>query len=208
MQSYTFFMKLLLVSQKRITFVFVKFYVKCYECGRVFRINVQKYGISKYRCPDCGNVVPFLLVEQGGGAMPVVQAKAMKGRPHPQPPSRAELAPPSPSPRGEEPKRLDDQSPKRLNDQSPKRLGFWRRLWSAFTWLFHIIVRFLRWVAKKIRIFREKYEDADLWLFFGFSFLFIVGVIFGLWLMAQITILLSDVHSWFFQMFLKLKFMF
>ena len=197
MQSYTFFMKLLLVSQKRITFVFVKYYVKCYQCGRVFRINVQRYGVSKYRCPDCGNVVPFLLVEQGGGAMPVVQAKAMKGRP-----------PPQPLPKGEEHKRLDDQSPKRLNDQSPKRLGFWRRLWSAFTWLFHIIVRFLRWVVKKIRIFREKYEDADLWLFFGFSFLFIVGVIFGLWLMAQITILLSDVHSWFFQMFLKLKFMF
>lgn len=195
MQSYTFFMKLLLVSQKRITFVFVKYYVKCYQCGRVFRINVQRYGVSKYRCPDCGNVVPFLLVEQGGGAMPVVQAKAMKGRPQP-------------LPRGEEPKRLDDQSPKRPNDQSPKRIGFWRRLWSAFTWLFHIIVRFLRWVVKKIRIFREKYEDADLWLFFGFSFLFIVGVIFGLWLMAQITILLSDVHSWFFQMFLKLKFMF
>ena len=181
MQSYTFFMKLLLVSQKRITFVFVKYYVKCYQCGRVFRINVQRYGVSKYRCPDCGNVVPFLLVEQGGGAMPVVQAKAMKGRPHP-----------PPLPKGEE----------------PKRLGFWRRLWSAFTWLFHIIVRFLRWVVKKIRIFREKYEDADLWLFFGFSFLFIVGVIFGLWLMAQITILLSDVHSWFFQMFLKPKFMF
>lgn len=164
----------------------MKFYVKCYECGRVFRINVQKYGVSKYRCPDCGNVVPFLLVEQGGGAMPVVQAKAMKG---------------------EEPKRLDDQSPKRPNDQSPKRLGFWRRLWSAFMWLFGIIARFLRWVAKKIRTFREKYEDADLWLFFGFSFLFVVVVIFGLWLMAQITILFSDVHSWFFQMFLKLKFM-
>ena len=174
----------------------MKFYVKCYECGRVFRINVQKYGVSKYRCPDCGNVVPFLLVEQGGGAMPVVQAKVMKGRPHLQP-----------LPRGEEPKRIDDQSPKRPNDQSPKRLGFWRRLWSAFMWLFGIIARFLRWVAKKIRTFREKYEDADLWLFFGFSFLFVVVVIFGLWLMAQITILFSDVHSWFFQMFLKLKFM-
>lgn len=74
-------------------------------------------------------------------------------------------------------------------------------------WLFGIIARFLRWVAKKIRTFREKYEDADLWLFFGFSFLFVVVVIFGLWLMAQITILFSDVHSWFFQMFLKLKFM-
>jgi hypothetical protein len=35
----------------------------------VFRINVQKYGVSKYRCPDCGNVVPFLYSEQG----PVVQ---------------------------------------------------------------------------------------------------------------------------------------
>ena len=222
MQSYTFLLKLLFVSQKRITFVFVKFYVKCYECGRVFRINVQKYGVSKYRCPDCGNVVPFLLVEQGGGAMPVVQAKAMKGRPHPQPltkgeePKRLDDDPTPSLPRGGSSKRLDDDptpslprggSSKRPNDQSPKRIGFWRRLWGAFTWLFHIIVRFLRWVAKKIRIFREKYEDADLWLFFGFSFLFIVGVIFGLWLMAQITILLSDVHSWFFQMFLKLKFM-
>ena len=135
--------------------------MKCYECGRVFRINVQKYGVSKYRCPDCGNVVPFLLTDQG----PVVQAMPMK------------------------------------------RPSFWRRLWSAFMWLFHLIVRFLKWCNRKIRTFREKYEDADLWLFFGFSFLFVVGVIVGLWLMAQITILFSDVHSWFFQMFLKLKFM-
>jgi len=188
----------------------VKFYVKCYECGRVFRINVQKYGVSKYRCPDCGNVVPFLLVEQGGGAMPVVQAKAMKGRPQPLPkgeePKRLDDQSPK-RPNDQSPKRPNDQSPKRLNDQSPKRQGFWRRLWGAFMWLFGIIVRFLRWVAKKIRTFREKYEDADLWLFFGFSFLFVVVVIFGLWLMAQITILFSDVHSWFFQMFLKLKFM-
>jgi len=188
----------------------VKFYVKCYECGRVFRINVQKYGVSKYRCPDCGNVVPFLLVEQGGGAMPVVQAKAMKGRPQPLPkgeePKRLDDQSPK-RPNDQSPKRPNDQSPKRLNDQSPKRQGFWRRLWGAFMWLFGIIARFLRWVAKKIRTFREKYEDADLWLFFGFSFLFVVVVIFGLWLMAQITILFSDVHSWFFQMFLKLKFM-
>ena len=188
-------MKLLLVSQKRITFVFVKYYVKCYQCGRVFRINVQKYGVSRYRCPDCGNVVPFLLTDQG----PVVQAMPMKGK--------KEKVHLQALPKEGDPKRLSDQSPKRPDDPSPTRLGFWRRLWGAFMWFFGIIVRFLRWVAKKIRIFREKYEDADLWLFFGFSFLFIVGVIIGLWLMAQITILLSDVHSWFFKMFLKLKFM-
>lgn len=206
MQSYTFFMKLLLVSQKRITFVFVKYYVKCYQCGRVFRINVQRYGVSKYRCPDCGNVVPFLYSEQG----PVVQAMPIKPSVQRKEKAKAQNIDITTA-------RNTDITTSRHNDittndnhesETKKRLGFWRRLWSAFTWLFHIIVRFLRWVAKKIRIFREKYEDADLWLFFGFSFLFIVGVIFGLWLMAQITILLSDVHSWFFQMFLKLKFMF
>ena len=125
-----------------------------------------------------------------------------KGKAHPQP-----------LPKGGEkqlqvlPEREEDTPSELAQTKKQKRKGFWRRLWGAFMWFFGIIVRFLRWVAKKIRIFREKYEDADLWLFFGFSFLFIVGVIIGLWLMAQITILLSDVHSWFFQMFLKLKFM-
>ena len=206
-QSYTFLLKLLFVSQKRITFVFVKFYVKCYECGRVFRINVQKYGVSKYRCPDCGNVVPFLYLEEG----PVVQACPVKVRG-----ARSEVQGAKGELHGAKGKTHLQPLPKggetgagseEQGAKSKERKGFWHRLWSAFMWLFHIIVRFLRWVAKKIRIFREKYEDADLWLFFGFSFLFVVGVIFGLWLMAQITILFSDVHSWLFQMFLKLKFM-
>ena len=203
----------------------MKYYVKCYECSRVFRINVQKYGRTRYRCPDCGNVVGFTLLQPAGKngiAIPVVEAHP-QAKPTQTLPKRGEAKLTQILPKGGDPKqsndqstkrpadqstkRPDDQSTKRPDDQSRKRPGFWHRLWNAFCWLFGVMVKFLKWCNKKIRTFRERYEDADLWLFFGFSFLFVVGVIVGLWLMAQITILLSDVHSWFFQMFLKLKFM-
>ena len=190
----------------------MKFYVKCYNCGNVFAVNVQRYGVSKYRCPECSNLVPFLLVQSGlnGVAYPVVFPQPVKV---PRTNSNGVMVKGVPQPLTiDNSSSTDVPHPSVVAVQSTSvttpRTGFWIRLGHAFLWFFRLLARFFRWSAKKIRTFRETYEDADLWLFFFFSVLFIVIVIIGLLVMAQITILLSDGHSWLFQMFLKLKFMF
>lgn len=47
----------------------------------------------------------------------------------------------------------------------------------------HIEV-FFGWSGSRISRFRKEYADADLWLFFGFSILFIIAVFLGLYILA------------------------
>lgn len=66
--------------------------------------------------------------------------------------------------------------------------------------------RFLRWIWQKIQLFRSRYRNADLLLFFVGAILFLLFVFVGLYVCAKVTILLADAHSWLFRFYLKVKF--
>ena len=53
--------------------------------------------------------------------------------------------------------------------------------------------------------FRKEYDDADLWLFFGFSILFILLVLFGLYILAGFTKILAASHSVAFKYWLEFR---
>ena len=65
--------------------------------------------------------------------------------------------------------------------------------------------RFFSWLGCQIRTFRGKYADADLWLFFIGSILFIATVIAVLFLFAHLTNFLADVQAWLFRQYLSFK---
>ena len=59
--------------------------------------------------------------------------------------------------------------------------------------------------SSRLRRFQEKYADGDLWIFFGFSILFILSVFIGLFLCAEIVKLLAEGHSWLFKNYIEVK---
>lgn len=64
-----------------------------------------------------------------------------------------------------------DGAAKTEGKQSDKPQGsFFKRLWRGLLWFCDIQSLFY-WSSDRISRFRERYEDADLWLFFGFSIL-------------------------------------
>ena len=62
-----------------------------------------------------------------------------------------------------------------------------------------------RWFGGRISRFREKYKDADLWLFFIFSILFIISVIVGLLICAELAKVIAQGKSWLFRLWLDFK---
>ena len=57
------------------------------------------------------------------------------------------------------------------------------------------------WLAQ----FQEKYTAGNLWVFFGFSTLFILSVIVGLFICAEVVKVLVDGHSWLFKNYIELR---
>lgn len=62
-----------------------------------------------------------------------------------------------------------------------------------------------KWAGGRIQRFREKYTNADLWLFFIFSILFIVSVIVGLIVCAELAKVIAQGKSWLFRLWLDFK---
>ena len=56
-----------------------------------------------------------------------------------------------------------------------------------------------------LRRFQEKYTDGDLWIFFGFSFIFLLSVFVGLFVCAEVVKLLSEGHSWLFKNYIEIR---
>ncbi len=62
-----------------------------------------------------------------------------------------------------------------------------------------------RWFAGRISRFRAQNKNADLWLFFIFSILYIVSVIIGLLVCAETAKLIAQGKSWLFRLWLDFK---
>ena len=95
---------------------------------------------------------------------------------------------------------LDSLKNKTVEERSCKKVLFFH----TFVVIWEYFSLFFSWIRKHIHTFQEKYEDADLWIFFGFSILFIVCIICCLYLFAQITKLVINGQSWLFHFYLNI----
>ncbi len=181
----------------------MRFTVKCNHCGRTFLAETQQFGRIKYRCPYCQSVVtcqfdaPKDFYTQARSVIPVADVTAVTGQQAmPMVKSRLLHLPTT---------EQFTQAKEALTHEYKKRqAGFVGTL----NWIWGHLSVFCLWSSGKIRRFQDEYEDGDLWVFFTFSFLFVLFVILGLISLAEITKVIAASNSWLFKQWLQVKQMF
>lgn len=168
----------------------MRYNIKCNHCEKTFAAETDTFGQQRYRCPYCQTVMmcefnpaePFWTrarsVQPIVGVMPV----GADGKPLPVVTSKVVTAIDT----------LQNASEKVVN--AGKKSG--QRIHGTVDWMLDHITIFFGVSFARIRRFRAEYTDADMWLFFGFSVLFILFVIAGLFICAQLTKILVSSHSW------------
>ena len=59
--------------------------------------------------------------------------------------------------------------------------------------------------SSRLRRFQEKYADGDLWIFFGFSIAFVLSVLIGLFVCAEIVKVIAEGNSWLFKNYIEIR---
>ncbi len=174
----------------------MKYNVKCNKCGKTFVAETDKYGQFKYRCPYCGHVLtcqfdkPEGLVVKAGEVIPVSDEQLAMPYYVSMPVVEARVIHAS-----VEAIKNAGKTVERVGEQSK----------TTITKILDHIEVFFGWSGTRISRFRQEYADADLWLFFGFSILFIIMVVLGLYILAGFTKILAASHSAAFKYWLELR---
>jgi len=164
----------------------------------------QFFGKVKYRCPNCGYVMncqlnaPQKFVVPARSVIPVTNnslAYDSNG-------NRLQLVETEIIRKPLETGGFSLVATGEVSRQKPH--SFIKRIWNAVVWLWAHLEVFFSWSSDRISKFREKYEDADLWLFFGFSLLFVIAVFLGLFVCAELTKLIVSGQSWLFKTYLQI----
>jgi phage FluMu protein Com len=174
----------------------MKYSVKCNHCGKTFVAETEKYGRFKYRCPYCNNVVtcqfdkPENLTVEASSVIPV---------------SNSQLSLPYYVNMPVVEAKVIHASVEALKSagRSVGRVG--QKSKTTMTKILDHIEVFFGWSGTRISKFRREYDDADLWLFFGFSILFILLVLFGLYILAGFTKILAASHSAIFKYWIEFR---
>lgn len=174
----------------------MKYSVKCNHCGKTFVAETDKYGRFKYRCPYCNEIVtcqfdkPENLVVEASDIIPV---------------SDSQLTLPYYASMPVVDAKVIHASVEALKSASRTVGNVGKKSKTTITKILDHIEVFFGWSGTKIARFRKEYDDADLWLFFGFSVLFIILVLFGLYIMAGFTKILAASHSVIFKYWLEFR---
>lgn len=145
----------------------MKYSVKCNSCGKTFVAETEKYGRFKYRCPYCGHVLtcqfnkPENLTVEASSVLPVSDDQLSLPYYVSMPVVEAKVIHAS-----VEALKSAGRTVGKVGQQSK----------TTITKILDHIEVFFGWSGTRISRFRREYADADLWLFFGFSILFIIMV--------------------------------
>lgn len=168
----------------------MRYSVKCNKCGKEFAAETEVFGQQKYRCPYCREVMtcafnpekPFWTKARSVRPVEGVLPVGTDGKPLQVVPVKVVTAIDTLQDAGERMVSVGKKSGKRIH--------------GTVDWVLDHLTIFFGGSFARIKRFREDYEDADMWLFFGFSVLFVLMVIAGLFICAQITKVLVFSHSW------------
>lgn len=174
----------------------MKYSVKCNNCGKTFVAETEKYGRFKYRCPYCNHVLtcqfdkPENLTVQASSVIPVTDAQLSLPYYVSMPVVEAKVI---------------HTSVEALKSAGRTVENVGKASKTTITKILDHIEIFFGWSGKRISRFRQEYTDADLWLFFGFSILFIILVFLGLYILAGFTKILAVSHSAAFKYWLEVR---
>lgn len=174
----------------------MKYTVKCNNCDKEFVAETNNYGRFKYRCPYCGHVLtcqfdkPEDLMVSASEIVPV---------------NDSQLAMPYYKSMPVVDVRVIHAPVEALRSagKTVERVG--RTSKTTISKILDHIEVFFGWSGKRISRFRQEYDDADLWLFFGFSIIFIITVLLGLYILAGFTKILAASHSAAFKYWLEFR---
>ena len=174
----------------------MKYSVKCSHCGKAFVAETDEYGVFKYRCPYCKGIVtcrlskPDNLTVEASSVIPVRDDQ---------------LSLPYYSSMPFVGSRVIHPSVEAIKSAGRTVENVGRKSKTTLTKVLDHIEVFFGWSGSRISRFRKEYDDADLWLFFGFSILFILFVFFGLYILAGFTKILAASHSAAFKYWLEFR---
>lgn len=183
----------------------MRYTVKCNECHRDFVAETERYGTMKYRCPYCGNVLncrfdaPKPFRTQARSVVPLTGKSVYdeeKLRTLPEVSCRLV------SSLSEE--QLSEKRNK-LAEASQRAINVSRQAGETLKNATESTSEFVNKSSTQIRRFQDKYADGDLWIFFGFSFAFLLSVVIGLLVCAEVVKLLSEGQSWLFRNYIEFR---
>jgi len=159
----------------------------------------------KYRCPYCGDVLncrfdaPKSFHTHARSVIPLADASPIEVKKAKQLPTVSTQLINSPS------KEKLAEMRHKLVEASQRALHVSKQAGEKLMNATETTSEFVTKSSSRLRRFQEKYTDGDLWIFFGFSFVFILSVIVGLFLCAEAAKLLSEGHSWLFKNYIEIK---
>ena len=183
----------------------MRYTVKCNNCGRDFVAETEQYGTMKYRCPYCGNVLncrldaPKSFRTRARSVIPLADASPIEVKKAKNLPTVSTHLVSSPS------KEKLAEMRSKLLEASQRALHVSKQAGETLKNATESTSEFVTKSSSWLRRFQEKYTDGDLWIFFGFSFIFILSVFVGLYVCAEAVKLLSEGHSWLFKNYIEIR---
>lgn len=183
----------------------MKYNIKCSNCGKIFAAETEKYGENRFRCPYCGTTLKCVFNEpepfrtRAREVLPLSTATPVQRK------MSKDFA-------VVEPKLLHLPSKEKLAEMRNKLKEASKHVSSTSANAADALInattntsKFVQKSSSRLAAFQNKYKDGDLWIFFGFSFAFIVLTIVCLLIGAEVTKVLAEGHSWLFKHYILLR---
>lgn len=183
----------------------MKYNIKCSNCGKIFAAETDKYGENRFRCPYCGTILKCVLNEpepfrtRAREVLPLSTATPVQRK------MSKDLA-------VVESKLLHRPSKEKLAEMQSKLKEASKQVGSTSANAADALLnatnntsKFVKNSTSRLAAFQAKYKDGDLWIFFGFSFAFIIATILCLIIGAEVTKVIAEGHSWLFKHYILLR---
>ncbi|MBF1445026.1 MAG: hypothetical protein HXN53_04565 [Prevotella nigrescens] len=176
----------------------MEYKIRCNKCGDVFKASTERQGLQKVRCPYCGSVLNCQLGDgkpfrtQARAVVPITEARTVTAKAaETQPTAKAKFLKMATA-------EMLQAAKNRLNNQSHQMTALAASTTAATS-------KYIARSSSKLKAFQEKYKDGDLWIFFVGSFVFIILVFVGLYLLSVLTNVIYDSHLWLFKKYIEIK---
>lgn len=176
----------------------MEYKIRCNKCGGVFKASTERQGLQKVRCPYCGSVLNCQLGDgkpfrtQARAVVPITEARTVTAKAaETQPTAKAKFIKMATA-------EMLQAAKNRLNNQSHQMTALAASTTASTS-------EYIARSSSKLKAFQEKYKDGDLWIFFVGSFVFIILVFVGLYLLSVLTNVIYDSHLWLFKKYIEIK---
>lgn len=183
----------------------MKYNVKCSNCGKTFAAETDKYGENRFRCPYCGTVLKCIFKEpepfrtRAREVIPLSASTPVQVRLN----KKLKTA---------ETKLIHLPSKEKIAEMKDKLKNASKHVSATSSNAADALLnatnstsKFVARSSSRIMAFQQKYKDGDLWIFFGFSFAFIVLTILCLLIGAEVTKAVAEGQSWLFKHYIMIK---